>query len=207
MTTDAYTDARQQLHTVAEWLMAGPQHAESGTIRLRATGSAVTTVAAPDIRLAAAGLTVNGVTHPLTGTVAELGATAGVPCRRPDVQYHDAVPGGPDTVLDPDPAAVAQILAAFHDGAQALAGLSDETAVIWPEHFDLAIRTGDVNYGVSPGDSFTPRPYAYVGPDHRGSDDFWNAPFGAYLPFDPGAANAVGMILTFFESGRDLASG
>lgn len=206
MTSDAYSAARTQLHTIAEWLMAGPQHAASGTIRLRAGDDALATVAAPAVRVTAAGLTFDGVTHPLTGTVAQLAVAAGLPCRRPDVAYHDAAPGAPDTVLDADPTAVAQVLAAFDAGAHALADFSAEPAVVWPEHFDLAIRVADVNYGVSPGDSFSDRPYAYVGPDEPGSGEFWNAPFGAYLTFEPGAANAAGRILTFFESGRDLAA-
>jgi hypothetical protein len=56
--------------------------------------------------------------------------------------------------------------------------------VLWPEHFDLGVTVAEVNYGVSPGDSFLEVPYAYVGPwsldDVQG--DFWNAPFGAARP-------------------------
>ena len=206
MTTDAYTDTRVQLHTVTEWLLAGPQYATSGTIRLRAGGASIATVAAPDVSLSQAGLTVDGSTHPLTGTVQQLADAAGLPCRRPAVDYHDPVPGGPDTDLDPTPAAVGDVLKAFASGAAALAAFSGETPVVWPEHFDMAIRANDVNYGVSPGDAFCDRPYAYVGPDSHPADDFWNAPFGAFLRFDPQARSATSMILTFFQTGRDLAA-
>ena len=42
-----------------------------------------------------------------------------------------------------------------------------ETPVLWPEHFDVAIRVQDVNFGVSPGDGFIEEPYAYVGVSRR----------------------------------------
>ena len=59
---------------------------------------------------------------------------------------------------------------------------------LWPEHFDLAIdgaRPGAVraNVGVSPGDSFHDDPYLYIGPWEPQDGPFWNAPFGAYLPY------------------------
>ena len=63
-------------------------------------------------------------------------------------------------------------------------------AQLWPEHFDLAVDVElvdgrHVNIGFSPGDGFLDEPYVYVGPqDMTGLDgDFWNASFGAYLPY------------------------
>jgi hypothetical protein len=53
--------------------------------------------------------------------------------------------------------------------------------VLWPEHFDVGITLGSVNYGASPGDEHVDDPYLYVGP-YAGPpqrDDFWNASFGA----------------------------
>jgi hypothetical protein len=68
-----------------------------------------------------------------------------------------------------------------------------EPAVVqlWPEHFDVGTNVGlpsraRVNLGVSPGDSFSGEPYLYVGPqgaDRPGDPAFWNAPFGAVLPW------------------------
>jgi hypothetical protein len=73
--------------------------------------------------------------------------------------------------------------------------------VLWPEHFDAAIRVDGVNYGVTPGDQHVPLPYAYVGPDEVPDDPFWNAPFGATLSLGPEpSADAV---LAFFRAGRD----
>jgi hypothetical protein len=72
-------------------------------------------------------------------------------------------------------------------GARA-AALSE--AQLWPEHFDLAVdvELGDgrhVNVGFSPGDDFVDEPYVYVGPqDMTGLEgEYWNAGFGAYLPY------------------------
>ena len=69
--------------------------------------------------------------------------------------------------------------------------------MLWPEHFDVAIRVEGVNYGVSPGDGYLGEPYAYVGVDPVPSDPFWNAPFGAARPLAdlPG----VDAVVAFFE--------
>ncbi len=77
---------------------------------------------------------------------------------------------------------------------QALSGLptpqSRSTVQLWPEHFDVATEVElrpslGFTLGFSPGDSFSPEPYVYVGPwgDERPGDPaYWNAPFGAYAP-------------------------
>jgi len=70
----------------------------------------------------------------------------------------------------------------------------------WPEHFDLAVTLGEVNYGVSPGDDAIPYPYAYVGPHVQRAGAFWNEPFGAARAISE-LADADG-VLAFFEEGR-----
>ena len=63
----------------------------------------------------------------------------------------------------------------------------DETPVLWPEHFDLGITAGPINYGASPGDAQVADPYLYVGPHDGpppGDPAFWNAPFGAVRTID-----------------------
>jgi hypothetical protein len=83
-------------------------------------------------------------------------------------------------------------------------GLTVSEAQLWPEHFDLAVTVDDagdaVNVGFSPGDHETAEPYVYVGPhDRTGLDGgYWNAPFGALLPYfelqrasDPGSLAAA----------------
>jgi hypothetical protein len=60
---------------------------------------------------------------------------------------------------------------------------------LWPEHFDLAVTVdvdgSPVNVGFSPGDSDSPEPYVYLGPHERAglTGSYWNAPFGASLPY------------------------
>ncbi len=85
-------------------------------------------------------------------------------------------------------------------GDAALRALApDETPILWPEHFDIGITVGEVNYGVSAGDGYLAVPYAYVGPwSPPAQDDFWNAPFGRALPVDE-----IDDLLAFFTEGRD----
>ena len=57
---------------------------------------------------------------------------------------------------------------------------------LWPEHFDLGCNIEGVNFGCSPGDSYSAEPYVYVGPWNKEGlpdGDFWNASFGAVLPY------------------------
>jgi hypothetical protein len=81
-------------------------------------------------------------------------------------------------------------------------------AQVWPEHFDLAVTVGladarKVNIGFSPGDAFSAEPYLYVGPqDTTGlSGTFWNAPFGAYVPY--GGITSEDAALAFVLDGLD----
>lgn len=201
----SYDTTRQQLHTLAEWVLAGPQWAASHTIKLRVIGPRISTVSEPDIMLTRHGLNHDGWYVPYTGTVDQVAASAGLVCRRPDLKYGDPVPGGPDTPIDLDQDCLDQILRVYCHGADALAAFAPGSKpVLWPEHFDLALRLDDVNYGVSPGDSFSAEPYAYVGPGHHGDDPFWNAPFGALRVIDPDADDATQAIVVFFEQGRAL---
>jgi len=91
-------------------------------------------------------------------------------------------------------------------------GATSSEAQLWPEHFDLAATVtlpgdGDVNVGFSPGDAFHGKPYVYVGPHDQTVlvGDFWNAPFGAYLPYERLAAgtDAETTALAFVIEGLD----
>jgi hypothetical protein len=78
---------------------------------------------------------------------------------------------------------------------EVVASLSDPAASVgrlWPEHFDygidLAATTGvRCNLGAAAGDAFHAEPYLYVGPwgfdETSARSSYWNAPFGAFLPF------------------------
>ena len=185
--------------------MAGTQHRHSDTVRLTAGDGRISTTKEPPISITEAGLLYGGATYPLTGSVADLAAAASLQAIRPDVEYHDVVPGTAQSMLTASPEALAQVLTVYTIGAKALQAFSDEVAVLWPEHFDLAIRENAVNYGISPGDSYSDAPYVYVGPDEVGSDPFWNAPFGAVHLIELTDPAAVQKTLEFLRRGRDLA--
>ena len=114
--------------------------------------------------------------------------------------YTDGSGVGRDEPLVVDAAAAATIADAFAAGDVALRSLApDETPILWPEHFDIGISAGEVNYGVSAGDGYLEVPYAYVGPwSPPTQDDYWNAPFGRAVPVDE-----IDDLLAFFSEGRD----
>lgn len=196
---------RLSLHGVAESVIAGPQHRAHGTIRLAATPGGFGGVKAP-LRVTGAELVGLDGRWPLTGTLGDLAAAARVDLGAPAGIYHDSPNLGADHVLAVDPAAAAVIAEGFARGDAALRSFApDETPVLWPEHFDLAISIGEVNYGMSPGDAGHPRPYAYVGPwkpPEQGG--FWNAPFGALRPLDEVPDSAA--VAAFFAEGRAAAA-
>lgn len=89
---------------------------------------------------------------------------------------------------------------------------------LWPEHFDAAFDQGDeaagrrAGYGCSPGDHHPdgdPEPYVYLSlwaKDDVPDDPFWNAPFGAKLPWSElsAADDHREAALQFFRQGRAL---
>ena len=89
---------------------------------------------------------------------------------------------------------------------------------LWPEHFDAAFDQGDeaagrrAGYGCSPGDHHAdgdPEPYLYVSlweKDRVPDEPFWNAPFGAKLPWSElaPADDHRELALQFFRQGRAL---
>ena len=196
---------RLSLHAVAELVLAGPQFAECGTIKLRVTPGGFGTVATPDARVDETSLVVAGHPVPLDGrTVSDLAAAAGLSPRTLDDVYSDGCGLSPSHPLSVDEACAAQIAEAFRRGDEALAALDpDEARVLWPEHFDVGISLDEVNYGVSPGDAGIPEPYAYVGPwspaDFTGP--FWNTSFGAARPMAE-----LDDVRGFFEEGRSLTA-
>lgn len=104
-------------------------------------------------------------------------------------------------------------LEALRDEAQH----SDDASPIrlWPEHFDIAYEQGDeaagkrAGYGVSPGDTEHPEPYAYVTPwaGAVGDPALWNATAftGAELGWADivGASDPLAKLLGFWRARRD----
>jgi hypothetical protein len=195
--------ARRSLHGVAELVLAGPQYRATGKLRLQVVPGGFATVAGPGLRLD--GLVVagpDGVTAAIGGeTPRALGAKLGVTAGRPEGVYDGGSGVDPDETLVLDPRQAGVITGALVLGHDALVAFAPgESPVLWPEHFDVAIRVQDVNYGVSPGDGFLDEPYAYVGISAPpAGDGFWNAPFGAAVPLSelPDAA----AVRAFFAEG------
>lgn len=206
MSTDPATlsTTRRALHGVAELVLAGPQYADCHSIELRATPGGFGTTGTPDLRVAGVHVVAGDRTEPIGGhTPRTLAAALGLAVTRLDEVYGGGPGVAEDDPLDLDEACAAQLADAFAAGDEALRALApDTTPVLWPEHFDIGITLGKVNYGVSPGDDQLPVPYAYVGPwTPPPRDEFWNKPFGAARELStlPGAAG----VLAFFEEGRD----
>ncbi len=135
----------------------------------------------------------------------ELAAAVGVDVGAPEGLYAEHATLGPDDPLQLDPDAATALLEWFAVGAGALLTFAPtEQPVLWPEHFDLALTDGNSTYGVSPGDSFSIQPYAYVLPPAPLDDGFFDAPFGAARTWDlvPDAAAIAG----FFAEGRDMVA-
>jgi len=197
---------RRSWHGVAELVLAGPQYRRTGTIRLRVTPGGFATTRSPDLRVVGAEVVGPATRIPIDGrTCAELGEALGVDAGAPADLYRDGSGVRLDERLVLDPDAVEILAGAFATGAGALATFApQQTPVLWPEHFDVAITTNEVNYGVSPGDAYLDEPYAYVGPWHERSGPFWNAPFGAARPLRELAG--VDAVVEFFTEGRRLAS-
>jgi hypothetical protein len=209
MGRDELAATRRSLHGVAELLLAGPQYRATGRLRLGvvAGGFATTTLAPPLLVDGARIAGAEGVSATIGGrTPRAIGAELGVVVGRPEGLYADGSGVGPDETLALDPGQAGLIMGALALGHDALTAFAaHESPVLWPEHFDVAIRVHDMNFGVSPGDGFCAEPYAYVGvASVPAGDGFWNAPFGAAVPLRefPDAPAVAG----FFAAGRERAS-
>jgi hypothetical protein len=196
---------RRTWHGLAELLLAGPQYRMSGTIRLRVVPGGFATIAAPDVAVDIDHLVADGHRFPAEGlTYAELGRRAGVSAGRPDGLYADGSGVHPIDPIELSPTAARRLADAFALGDRALKAFApDQTPVLWPEHFDLAITVDEVNYGASPGDDYHPEPYAYVGPWQPRVGPFWNAPFGALRPISE--LPDTDALVAFYTRGRTEA--
>ncbi|MEU4253781.1 hypothetical protein AB0F15_40955 [Amycolatopsis sp. NPDC026612] len=194
---------RRSLHGVAELLLAGPQHRATGRIDLRVVTGGFATVAGPERRVEGGALRTDAARVPLAGrSYADAAAEAGLEAGEPAGVYGGGPGIGVAEAIVLDAEVLKLLLAAFADGDRALREFAPGTdPVLWPEHFDVAIAVGEVNYGVSPGDGYLGEPYAYVGPHHPRDGEFWNAPFGAARALrELAGADAIA---GFFAAGRD----
>jgi hypothetical protein len=199
-----YRETRLALHGVGELLIAGPQYRRFGTIRLRVVHGGFGGAQWPVSVVGAELVWPSGRTA-LTGTYDTVAAAAEFEAEAPSAVYPDTTGRAPGDRLEVDADAAAVIEEWFALGDSALrCAVRDVPPVLWPEHFDLSSTASEVNYGVSPGDSAHPGPYAYVGPWTPRTGEFWNASFGALRP--RAAVNTVASLLEFFEEGKARAA-
>jgi len=194
---------RRALHGVAELVIAGPQYAVSGDIRLHVVRGGFAGMAS-GVRVEGGDLAWAGGRAVLGGTCRQLADAVGVTPAAPDV-YSEGSGVHPDEELDLDPDALALLLGWFECGDAALRAFAPEAErVLWPEHFDVGYALSEVNFGISPGDAGHPAPYAYVGPWTLREGAFWNTSFGAARA----AAELpdVDSVVAFFEEGRSEAA-
>ncbi len=183
---DDLVTTRRSLHAVAELVLAGPQLTESDSIELRFTPGGFGTVAAPGLHVRDGRVVRADREVVVDGrTAADVAADCGVTATSLAHVYDGGPKVAPDEVLSVDEGAAVTLAGAFALGDAALRSFApDQRPVLWPEHFDIAVTVGRVNYGVSPGDEHRPAPYAYVGPWEVPDGDFWNEPFGAARDLD-----------------------
>jgi hypothetical protein len=204
---DTYTLTRRSLHGLAELALAGPRFRETGDLRLRVRPEGIGTWDEPVVALAGGELVTPTSRVSLDGlTIMAASSRVGLQPSPLDDVYSDGPQVSPSETLHLDPESVRVIETAFRLGEDALRELSPEAErTLWPEHFDVATTVDRVNYGVSPGDGYLDRPYAYVGPHDSLDGDFWNAPFGAARLVDELAD--VDGVVAFFREGARLAAG
>jgi len=220
-----FAATRESLRSLACYALSPARKVRTGRIGLRAFGGGFATPPFDDgTRYAVRGdaLSRRPGDATLITTVSAAATFLGIEASVDPGVGGDLPLFAPDAELAVDPAAslalgswyayaqrVLETVAASVAGEGATAG----EAQLWPEHFDLAATValpddgGDVNVGFSPGDAFHGEPYVYVGPHDRTRlvGEFWNAPFGGYVPYDLLAAgpDADATALAFVTEGLD----
>jgi hypothetical protein len=204
MGQEVLATTRRSLHAVAELVLAGPQYRDIGKLRLQVIPGGFATIGTPDLHAVDTQVgNGGGVAVAISGRTARaIGAELGVTAGRPDGAYDGGSGVGLDQLLTLQAGQAAVVMGALSLGHDALTAFAPaQTPILWPEHFDVAIRADDTNYGVSPGDGFSEEPYAYVGVAAPPvGDAFWNAPFGAALPLRQ--LPDVAAVTAFFAEGR-----
>ena len=220
---DQFAETRQSLHALAEHVLCAARYQAIGRIGLTVVDGGFATppfgdddctvgVEGTDLVVRAGGQERRA---PIT-TLRAAGELAGVAPGAPSNLFKPTTPCDLDAPLPVDADAAEQLAGWYALGDEALRRLTLEIAddqpsdvTLWPEHFDVGIRAGEVNYGASPGDAQVPEPYLYVAPTGLDlgatGDSFWNQPFGATLIWE--AIGSVEDALDFFRQGRQHAAG
>jgi hypothetical protein len=198
---DHYVETREALQRLAVYVLSPARKAVTGRIGLQSTPGGFGTPhfgAEEQLRVEGASLVRQRGGDIKSIGITSLAAAASFAnvtlSEDPGVGSDLPGLGDPESALAVSPAAVdaigawyefsTSVLEAFRAELNA-AGRECSTVQLWPEHFDLGCSVDGVNFGCSPGDGYSAEPYVYVGPwTMDGLDgEFWNAPFGATLPF------------------------
>ena len=225
---DTFVSTRDSLHRVAEHVVAKARFVDDREIRLTAyPGGFATPLLTGDTRVRVEGdaLVVDepeGSRRSALTTIAAAAAFVGIEPGFPIELYEPATTFQPDQPLDLDHGAAEALAAWYGFTAEVLDQFAAEipdanpsTRILWPEHFDQAFYTEDIdearraNYGASPGDAGHPEPYLYVGPwGTTATDEFWNAAHfnGAVLALSElvVASDPSATALQFLRMGRAL---
>ena len=223
---DGWTETREAMRRLACYVLAPARKAANGKIGLRYTyGGFGTPFFGADEQLRVEGPSLirqQGEDAELVGitSLADAAAFAGVTLSEdPGVGSELPGLGDPDATLPIDPSAAAGLGDWYGFSASVLeqfraelnnAGRACSRLQIWPEHFDMGCNIEGVNFGCSPGDGYLAEPYVYAGPwntEGLPEGDFWNAPFGAVLPYKEllGTSDQRGTALEFLRRGAGLA--
>jgi hypothetical protein len=220
-----FTTTRDGLHRLACFVISPARKARTGHIGLRATADGFATPPFDDgssISVRGDRLVTGAGARPIS-TLRDAASLMDVELS-PDPGVGADLPSfEPDADLAVD-AAASLVLGqwyAFGDAALSRLRLAVPPAghvteaQLWPEHFDLAVVVtlpGElgVNVGFSPGDEHAGDPYAYLGPHVRpaATGGYWNASFGAVLPYGELAAVADphAAVDAFFSEGLRLVA-
>jgi hypothetical protein len=213
---------RLALHAVVEHVLAASRYAIDGHIGLRVELDGLGT---PRLRGGRQFLVVgtdivvrDGLEErrePLT-TLRAAATFVGIEPGAPVDVYTPTTALDPDAPLTVDAEAAQALHAWFVVVDRALTRLGVRTPddpdvpvepTLWPEHFDVALPDGEVNFGGSPGDDTVDEPYLYVGPWARPLPEaglmFWNADFGAVLRQRD--VRSLDDAVDFLRRGRTLA--
>ncbi len=221
-----FAEGREALHRLAAHVLAPARKAAAGRIGLRATAGGFGTPVFGDaerLRVEGASLVREQAGDVRSTAITSLRAAAdfaGVTLAADPGIGSDPPPlGDADAPLPVSAAAGAALGAWFAFSAAVLGELRDRfngegrpcsEVQLWPEHVDLGCNIDGVNFGCSLGDGHVGEPYVYVGPwntDGFPDGGFWNASFGAVLPYAEllAAGDQRATALGFLRGGAERA--
>ena len=220
----SYATTRDALHRLAVYVISPAQRLVNDEIVMRPTPGGFSTFPFDGRVIGVAGdqLVIDGSRQPI-GSLNQAAAAVGI---QPDVgqaeQFDVPPPGDLDEQLSVDPGAadaLGEWYAFAGDVLEELrrgAGSSDDPSPvqIWPEHFDIAVDSGDqdagrrATYGASPGDRHHDEPYLYASPWAGRIDPFFgDAAFKGASVLYPQIADAADPRadgVAFYEKAREL---